>query len=51
MGELLDSLSSARQPAISGRENLGTVALVEACYKSLDEHRPVRIDEIAGGVR
>ena len=51
MGELLDSLSSGRQPTINGRENLGTVALVEACYKSLDEHRPVRPNEIREGAR
>jgi len=49
MGELLDSLSEGREPAISGRANLGTMALVEACYRSLDEHRPVRIQEIREG--
>jgi predicted dehydrogenase len=45
MGELLDSLTEGRVPKISGRQNLGTVALVDACYRSLDEHRPVRIQE------
>ncbi len=31
---------------VDGRDNLGTMALVEACYRSLDEHRavaPVRL--------
>jgi predicted dehydrogenase len=56
MGELLDALATGRTPAISGEENLGTVALVDACYRSLDEHRPVKISEIAvaqsaGGMR
>jgi predicted dehydrogenase len=46
MGELMDALANARTPAINGRENLGTIALVEACYRSLDEHRPVCIAEI-----
>ncbi len=50
MGELLDSLTEGRSPKISGRENLGTMALVDACYKSLDEHRPVRIQEIIEGI-
>ena len=46
MGELLDSLTEGRPPIINGRENLGTMALVDACYKSLSEHRPVYIREI-----
>jgi predicted dehydrogenase len=49
MGELLNSLSEDRPPKISGRENLGTMALVDACYRSLDEHRPVRIQDILNG--
>jgi predicted dehydrogenase len=46
MGELLDSVARGRKPAINGRDNLDTVALVDACYRSLEEHRPVRIEEI-----
>jgi predicted dehydrogenase len=49
MGELLDSLTERRDPQISGRGNLGTMALVDACYRSLDQHRPVRIQEIIAG--
>ena len=49
MGELLDSLTEGRQTKISGRENLDTMALVDACYKSLDEHRLVYISEIIEG--
>ena len=46
MGMLLDALNTGTEPAVSGHDNLKTMALVEACYRSLDEHRPVRIDEI-----
>jgi predicted dehydrogenase len=46
MGGLLDALANGTEPVISGRDNLNTVALVDACYLSLDEHRPVRLDEI-----
>lgn len=46
MGELLCSLEENREPAISGRDNLHTLALVEAAYRSLDQHRPVRPAEI-----
>lgn len=46
MGMLFEALATGAEPAISGRDNLRTMALVEACYRSLDEHRPVRLDEI-----
>ena len=46
MGELLCSLEESRDSVISGRDNLNTLALVEACYRSLDQHRPVRPAEI-----
>ena len=34
MAELLCALETASLPEISGRDNLGTMALVEACYRS-----------------
>jgi predicted dehydrogenase len=46
MGQLLESVATGAAPAISGRDNLHTMALVDACYRSLDEHRPVRLAEI-----
>jgi predicted dehydrogenase len=46
MGQLLDALDTRDEPLISGRDNLKTMALVDACYRSLAEHRPVRIREI-----
>ncbi len=45
MGELLSSLAEGREPAISGHDNLGTMALVEACYASLEQHRPIRVNQ------
>jgi predicted dehydrogenase len=45
MGQLLSAL--AGDPLqISGEDNLRTMALVEAGYRSLDERRFVRVDEI-----
>jgi len=47
MGMLLDALTEGAEPAVSGRDNLKTMALLDACYKSLAEHRPVEIEEIS----
>ena len=46
MGQLLDALNTGQEPAVSGGDNLKTMALIDACYKSLDEHRPVWLNEI-----
>ena len=46
MGELLIALENEEAPAISGRDNLKTMALVDAAYRSAAEHRAVRLDEI-----
>jgi predicted dehydrogenase len=46
MGQLLDSVAHDTEPEISGRDNLETMALVEACYRSLEERRLVRVAEI-----
>ena len=50
MGALLEALASGKEPVISGADNLNTMALVDACYRSLDEHRPVRLQEIISPV-
>src|SRR5665213_2762088 len=47
MGELLCALEQRRTPSISGEDNLLTMALVDACYLSVNEHRAVEIAEIA----
>jgi predicted dehydrogenase len=46
MGQLLDSLARGTEPEISGRDNLGTMALIEAAYLSLEERRLVSVGEI-----
>ncbi len=46
MGQLFHALASGAEPAVSGRDNLKTMALIDACYKSLAEHRPVFLKEI-----
>jgi predicted dehydrogenase len=46
MGELLLALENGRQPSISGRENLKTMALVEAAYLSAERRQAVNVEEI-----
>jgi predicted dehydrogenase len=44
MGDLLDSVARGAEPSIGGRDNLRTMALVEACYLSLHERRLVEMN-------
>jgi predicted dehydrogenase len=46
MADLLVALERNQEPAISGRDNLNTTALIDACYTSFREHRAVQITEI-----
>lgn len=46
MAQLLCALEDNAEPEIGGRDNLKTMALVEACYVSAREHRAVEIHEI-----
>lgn len=46
MGQLLIALESGTESAISGRDNLNTMALVDAAYASAREARPLTIAEI-----
>jgi predicted dehydrogenase len=48
MAQLLCALEEDREPEISGADNLKTMALVDACYRSVAEHRAVAIAEIIG---
>lgn len=45
MAQLLCALEENREPEISGRDNLRTMALVEACYVSAAQHRAVSLAE------
>jgi predicted dehydrogenase len=46
MGQLLIAIETDHIPAVSGRDNLKTIALVEAAVLSAIEHRTVRPEEI-----
>ncbi len=46
MAQLLVALEEDSEPEISGRDNLGTMALVDACYLSAQQHRAVELSEI-----
>ncbi len=51
LAQLLLALETGREPVISGRDNLKTMALVEAAYRSVEQFRLVQVAEIAvGGV-
>lgn len=49
MAQLLCALEDGTEPEIGGRDNLKTMALVDACYRSAAEHRAVEIAEIMEG--
>lgn len=46
MAQLLCAVEDGLDPEISGKDNLKTMALVDASYLSLKEHRAVEINEI-----
>lgn len=46
MGQLMRALEEGTEPELSGRDNLATMALLEAAYLSAAEGRVVRLDEI-----
>jgi predicted dehydrogenase len=46
MADLMNAIASNTQPATNGEDNLGTMAIIEAGYRSMHEHRPVAISEI-----
>ena len=46
MGQLQDALDAETEPMLSAADNVRTMALVEAGYRSLRENRPVRLAEL-----
>jgi predicted dehydrogenase len=46
MAQLLSALETGNEPLISGRDNLKTMALVEAAYVSAAESRPIFLREV-----
>ncbi|MHB8523386.1 MAG: Gfo/Idh/MocA family protein [Limisphaerales bacterium] len=49
MAQLLIALETGTEPAIGGRDNLKTMALVEAAYRSAGQRRFVALEEITTG--
>ncbi|MEY2429249.1 MAG: hypothetical protein QOJ40_2134 [Verrucomicrobiota bacterium] len=49
MAQLLIALEDSTEPALSGRDNLKTMALVEAAYLSATRYRSMGLDEIKSG--
>ncbi len=45
MGQLQDALHDGKEPMLSGRDNVKTMALVEAGYRSIKEGRSVKLAE------
>lgn len=46
MAQLMAAVQSGAEPAISGRDHLHTLALVDAAYQSLATHASVRVAEL-----
>jgi predicted dehydrogenase len=46
MAALMDAIARGIDPENSGADNLRTMALIEACYRSVSEKRSVRIAEV-----
>ncbi len=46
MAQLLRAVESGTTPEINGRDNLLTMACIEACYRSIEEERTVPLREI-----
>ncbi len=49
MAQLLLAIEQGAEPEISGRDNLKTIALVEAVYRAAQEHRVVTLEEVERG--
>ena len=44
LGEVVEAIVAGREPVVSGRDNLKTLRLVDACYESAERHgRPVSL--------
>ena len=46
MADLMNAIASGNPPATDGADNLGTMAIIEAGYRSMHERRAVKIAEI-----
>jgi predicted dehydrogenase len=44
MGDFLEAIEQRREPSVSGRRNLGTMALIDACYRSAEARQAVEVE-------
>ena len=51
MAQLLRAVENGSEPEISGRDNLKTLAVVDACYKSIEEERTIALEEILKDIK
>src|SRR5207249_3270746 len=49
MSELMAAVADGSEPAISGRANLKTMAVIEAGYRSIEQRRTVELSEFSEG--
>jgi predicted dehydrogenase len=48
MGALMHAIATSTEPLNSGDDNVRTMALIDACYRSVEEKRPIRLSEVTG---
>jgi predicted dehydrogenase len=48
MAQLMTAIATGAEPEISGRDNLNTMALVDAAYRSAGERRSIELTEVTG---
>jgi len=48
MADLLCAIEQGCEPELNGADNLQTMALVDACYLSAEQHRVVELSEVLG---
>jgi predicted dehydrogenase len=46
MGQLIRAVEDGSEPELTGKDNLKTMALIEAAYRSADEGRTVKLSEV-----
>lgn len=51
MAQLLRAVETNSEPEISGRDNLNTMAAIDACYTSIAEGRTVLFSEVANSIK
>jgi predicted dehydrogenase len=51
MAQLLLAVEINSEPEISGRDNLTTMAIIDACYQSIKEQRTIQLSEITNKIQ